>query len=543
MIFGPTPLEEALGAVLAHTHRLPGRVLKKGTVLDAAALAALAEAGEREVIAARLEPGDVAEDEAAGRLAEALLRPGLTRSRAATGRVNLFAAMPGVLALDVALIDRLNALDESLTLATQPAFAPLSAREMAATIKVIPFAVPGAVLVEAEALARAGHALSFHPYRPFRAGLAMSSLPGMKESILAGTLEATRARVEAVGGELLPAERVPHEEAAIAGALHRLRAAGADLLMVIGASAVVDRRDVGPAAITRAGGEIEHFGMPVDPGNLLCLGRLEGRPALVLPGCARSPALNGFDWVLQRLAAGIPVTGRDIQRLGAGGLLMEIETRPLPRAAAGRAEPLPRPGHRPVAALVLAAGLSRRMGPVNKLLAEDAAGRPMIARTVDHVLASRADPVIVVTGHERERVEAALAGRPVRFVHAPDHAEGLSASLRAGLEAVPEDSEGALVCLGDMPLVGPGTLDRILDGFDPAAGRSVVQPVHEGQPGNPVLWGREFFAEIRALTGDRGARGLLARHAAHLATVPVTEDSVLRDFDTPEALAGLDAPA
>lgn len=339
MIFGPTPLAEAMGAVLAHTHRLPGRVLKKGTVLDAAALAALSEAGEREVIAARLEPGDVAEDEAAGRLAEALLRPGLTRSRSATGRVNLFAGVPGVLVLDVALIDRLNALDESLTLATQPAFAPLSAREMAATIKVIPFAVPGAVLEEAEALARAGHALSFHPYRPFRAGLVMSSLPGMKESILAGTLEATRARVEAVGGELLPAERVPHEEAAIAGALHRLRAAGAELLMVIGASAVVDRRDVGPAAITRAGGGIEHFGMPVDPGNLLCLGRLEGLPALVLPGCARSPALNGFDWVLQRLAAGIPVTGRDIQRLGAGGLLMEIETRPLPRAAAGRAEP------------------------------------------------------------------------------------------------------------------------------------------------------------------------------------------------------------
>ncbi|PZP43386.1 MAG: 4-diphosphocytidyl-2C-methyl-D-erythritol kinase [Azospirillum brasilense] len=543
MIFGPTPLAEALGAVLAHTHRLPGRVLKKGTVLDAAALAALSEAGEREVIAARLEPGDVAEDEAAGRLAEALLRPGLTRSRAATGRVNLFAGVPGVLALDVALIDRLNALDESLTLATQPAFAPLSAREMAATIKVIPFAVPGAVLAEAEALARAGHALSFHPYRPFRAGLVMSSLPGMKESILAGTLEATRARVEAVGGELLPAERVPHEEAAIAGALHRLRAAGAELLMVIGASAVVDRRDVGPAAITRAGGGIEHFGMPVDPGNLLCLGRLEGCPALVLPGCARSPALNGFDWVLQRLAAGIPVTGRDIQRLGAGGLLMEIETRPLPRAAAGRAEPSPRPGHRPVAALVLAAGLSRRMGPVNKLLAEDAAGRPMIARTVDHVLASRAEPVIVVTGHERERVEAALAGRPVRFVHAPDHAEGLSASLRAGLGAVPAVCEGALVCLGDMPLVGPGTLDRILDGFDPAAGRSVVQPVHEGQPGNPVLWGREFFTEIGALTGDRGARGLLALHAAHLAAVPVTEDSVLRDFDTPEALERLDAPA
>ena len=540
MIFGPTPLEQAERAVLAHTLRLPGRVLKKGTVLDAAALAALRDAGRTEVVAARLEPGDVAEDAAADRLAEALLRRsapgGLTRSRAATGRVNLFAAAHGVLGVDAALVDAINALDESVTLATLPPFAAVAPGEMVATIKVIPFAVPGAVLDAAEALARGGAALALHPYRPLLAGLVVSALPGMKQAIFDNAAQVTGARIAALGGTLLPPEHVPHETAAIAAALGRLRAAGAGLLLVAGASAVVDRRDEGPAGIVAAGGEIEHFGMPVDPGNLLCLGRIGDIPALVLPGCARSPKLNGFDWVLQRLAARIPVTRRDIMGLGVGGLLMEIESRPLPREVATRNR-----GARRVAAVVLAAGLSRRMGGRNKLLLPDAGGMPMVARVADHALASGAETVIVVTGHQREAVEAALAGRPLRLVHAPDHAEGLSASLRAGLDAVPEEAEGVLVLLGDMPLVTEATLDRLIGAFDPVAGHAIVQPVHAGVPGNPVLWAREFLPEMRALTGDAGAKPLLRRHAARVARVEVADDSVLRDFDTEDSLPGLAA--
>ncbi|EFH10218.1 molybdopterin-binding protein, partial [Teichococcus cervicalis] len=338
MIFGPTPLDAAQGAVLAHTLRLPGRVLKKGTVLEAEAIEALRAAGKREVVAARLESGDVPEDEAAHRLGEALLGPLLARSRAATGRVNMLADAAGLLVVNEALIHRLNALDESITLATLPNYTPVTAREMLATVKIIPFAVPGGVLQVAEAVARSGRALAIHPFRPLKVGLVLTELPGLKESIMEGAVEATEARVTALAGQLLPPERCRHEEGAIAEALTRLKRAGAELLLIAGASAVVDRRDAGPAAITRAGGTIEHFGMPVDPGNLLCLGRIGEIPALVLPGCARSPKLNGFDWVLQRLFAGLPVASAEIARMGVGGLLKEIETRPLPRDSAPRAQ-------------------------------------------------------------------------------------------------------------------------------------------------------------------------------------------------------------
>ena len=529
MIFGPTPLAEAEGAVLAHTHRLPGRVLKKGSVLEAEAIAALRAAGMEAVIAARLEPGDVGEDAAARRIASALLGPGLQTSRAATGRVNLLAASAGLLRADRARIDALNAVDEAVTVATLPDATPVGVGEMVATIKIIPFALPGATLARAEA-ACAGGAMAVLPWQARRVGLVLTTLPGLKASIIAGTVEAMVGRVQSIGATLLPPVQCPHRSEPIAAALRGLLADGADLLLVAGASAVVDRRDVGPAGIVAAGGEVLHFGMPVDPGNLICLGRIGAVPALVLPGCARSPKLNGIDLVLHRLAAGLPVTGETVAAMGVGGLLKDVTARPLPRARA-TAGPA-------VAAVVLAAGQSSRMAPRHKLLVEDGAGRTMIARVIDAVLASRARPVLVVTGHRAAEVQAALAGRPVRFVAAAEYAAGLSASLRAGLSAVPADASAALIVLGDMPLVTAATIDRLIETFDPDEGRAIVAPSHDGRLGNPVLWDRRYFPAMMALTGDSGARALLRQHADAVAEL-ASDATVLRDFDTPESLRDL----
>ncbi len=531
MRFGPVALVDAVGAILAHTQRLPRHVIKKGTVLDAAAVAALQEAGRVEVIAAQLEPGDVEENAAADRVAQALVSVGLVATRASTGRVNLVAGKAGLLEVDRAALDALNGLDEAVTVATLPDHASVAAREMVATIKIIPFAVHRAVLERVEA--RSGTPLKLHPYRHLQVGLVMTTLPGLKDSILAGTAEATAARVAALTGTLLPPVTTAHAPGPIAAALNRMVEHGADILLIAGASAVVDRRDVGPSGIVQAGGEILHFGMPVDPGNLICLGRIGHRPALVLPGCARSPKLNGIDWVLSRLFAGLPVDGAVIAGMGSGGLLKETGARPLPRGKIAPAAPAQ------VAAIVLAAGRSSRMAPHHKMLVPDASGRAMVARVVDYVLASAARPVIVVTGHGAAEVEAALHGRDVIFVHAPRYTDGLSASLAAGIGSVPVSARAALICLGDMPLVTGAMIDRVIEAYDPDEGRAVVVPACRGKIGNPVLWDRRFFPEIAGLRGDMGARPLLARHAEHMATVELGDDAVLRDFDTVESLATL----
>ena len=542
MKFGSVPLEEARGAILAHSQRAGERMIRKGTLLDEVALAALRDAGRTEVICAQMEPGDVPEDEAADRLATPLVSPLVSRSRAATGRVNLVADVHGLLRVDAGKIDRLNAIHEALTVGTLPDYAVVAPRDLVATIKIIPLAVPGTMLSVAEAVARQGGSpLALHPFRPLKVGLVVTELPGIKDSVLDKTAAVTETRVTQLTGTLLPVARCAHTEEAVARAMERLVADGADLLLMIGASAVVDRRDVGPAGIVRAGGEILHFGMPVDPGNLICLGRIGERPALVLPGCARSPKLNGIDFVLTRLFAGLPVTGQDMMGMGVGGLLKEIDTRPLPRE---KAPATPRSGAEPrsrpmIAAIVMAAGRSRRMAPHNKLLVTDQAGKPMIARVVDNVLSSKARPILVVTGHMAEQVEHALGGRPVQYVHAESYADGLSASLKAGIAAVPPECSAAIVCLGDMPLVTGRMIDRLMQNYDPDEGRLIVLPTFRGKQGNPMLWDRRYFPEILGISGDSGARFLVGKYAEAVAEVEMADDAVLRDFDTTESLATL----
>jgi molybdenum cofactor cytidylyltransferase len=220
--------------------------------------------------------------------------------------------------------------------------------------------------------------------------------------------------------------------------------------------------------------------------------------------------------------------------MGAGGLLVDTPVRPLPRAEAGK--PAGRVGDEPkVAALVLAAGQSRRMGSVNKLL-QPVDGAPMVVRAVDAVLASRAANPIVVVGHEAERVRAALAGRKLIFVENPDYADGLSTSLRRGVAAVPADADAVLVCLGDMPRISAAQIDRLIAAFNPLEGRAICLPTHRGKRGNPVLWARRFLPEMMEIAGDVGARHLLGEYADQVCEVEMDEDSVLLDIDTPEAL-------
>jgi molybdenum cofactor cytidylyltransferase len=542
MKFGAFPLAEARGAINAHSLKLGDRMIRKGALLDDAALDALRDAGHQDVVCAILEPGDVPEDIAADRLATPLVVPLVARSRAATGRVNLSAEVPGLLRVDTVRIDRLNTIDESITIGTLPDYAVVTPKDLVATIKIVPFSVPGTVMTVAEALVRQGPSpLTLHPFRHLKVGLVVTELPGLKPSVIQKTIAVTEARITALTGSLLPPVQCPHTEHAVGRALEGLIADGADLLLVVGASAVLDRRDVGPMGIVQAGGEIVHFGMPVDPGNLICIGRIGERPALVLPGCARSPTLNGIDFVLTRLFAGLEVTARDVMRMGVGGLLKEMETRPLPRE---KAPATPRSGAAPrsaptIAAVILAAGRSRRMAPHNKLLIADKAGKPMVSRVVDNVLSSKARPILVVTGHMAEQVEQAVGGRPVRFVHAESYADGLSASLKAGIAAIPPECAAAIVCLGDMPLVTGRMIDRLISVYDADEGRLIVLPTFRGKQGNPMLWDKRFFPEILEISGDSGARFLIGKHAEAVAEVEMADDAVLRDFDTTESLTTL----
>ena len=333
MTFGEIDVALAQGAILAHSVRTNGISFKKGRVLSEADIAELTKAGVSAVFAARVEAGDVHEDAAAACLADAVCGDGVTRQAASTGRANIYSAHNGIVLVDAGLVRALNRLHEAVTLATLTPFQAVKAGQMVATVKIIPFSAPANIVDEAVELAGSGALLSVVPFTPHKAGLVLTRTAGMKETLLEKSATVIRDRLERHGSTLGDVVEVEHTIDGVSEGISRLKASGHKPVLVFGASAIVDRGDVVPAGLEAAGGQIVHLGMPVDPGNLLLLGTLDGDAVIGVPSCARSPKLNGFDWVLGRVLAGIDVRPQDIMDMGAGGLLMEIETRPSPREA------------------------------------------------------------------------------------------------------------------------------------------------------------------------------------------------------------------
>ncbi len=538
MQFGNFPVAGAAGAILAHGVRQGTLSFRKGRTLSAEDVKALQDAGIADVTIAWAEPGDIPEDEAAGRVARAAAADdGTVRVGAAfTGRANLYAQAPGLALIAPEAIDIANGLDEAITIATLPPFAKVADGQMLATIKIIPFAARETSVAAAEKILTASPAIRVAPFLPRRAALISTHLPGKKPALLEKNRDALEARLKPLGSTIAFERRVPHHIGAVADAITEAAAAGADPILLFGASAIADRRDVLPAALERAGGHVAVLGMPVDPGNLLMAGSLKARTVIGLPGCARSPKLNGFDFVLWRVLAGLPVGRPEIAAMGLGGLLADSPVRPHPRDGAGPVLPrLPRIG-----AIVLAAGHSSRMRAASlnaNKLTQPLDGRPMVRHAVEAALKSAASDVVVVTGNEKEQITMALEGLPITFRDNPDYSKGLSTSLISGLNALPEECDGALILLGDMPAVDSHLLDRLIAAFDPEQDRAIIVPVHGGRRGNPVLWGRRFFSEIRELSGDTGARALLAPYATLVCEIEASSDAPLIDIDTQDALS------
>lgn len=330
MKFGPVSIDDAQGAILAHSVTgIQGRIAK-GTPLDAALVDQLRQAGHETVITARLEPGDVEENAAAFLLAQAIVpepqAQALRITKAGAGRANLYATGPGVVRMDAGAVHAVNAVNPMITIATVPQLHRVDAGTMVATIKIIAYAVPETALADACAAAAQCLAVAAPVYR---SASLIETTVGAADPATKGRAAMT-GRLDRLEVALTKRVLVPHQTEPLARAM--LDAPG-DVIFVLTASATSDPRDIGPEALRAAGGSVTAYGMPVDPGNLLFFGWLKEKPVIGLPGCARSPALNGADWVLERILCGFRLTQADIAAMGVGGLLKEIPTRPRPRAS------------------------------------------------------------------------------------------------------------------------------------------------------------------------------------------------------------------
>ncbi|MGE4612100.1 MAG: molybdopterin-binding/glycosyltransferase family 2 protein [Paracoccaceae bacterium] len=527
MKFGLVPIGDAKGAILAHSMGVEGVRFRKGKVLSQTDIEIMKIARITDVTVAILVADDVPEDQAAEALAKTLVpdpkAASLVINKPSTGRVNIYAKSGGVLQIDAEAIARFNLVTPSITVATLSNFTRVAPRALVATVKIIPYAVPKTLVETVKKCA----ALHLSPFSVKTASLILTQIHGMNVGLLDKARAAVENRLRALNCRLTDVQTVPHE---IEGLSNAIKAAKGDMILILTASATSDINDVGPAALEQSGGETTRFGMPVDPGNLLFLGNHKSRPVIGLPGCLRSPALNGADWVLERIAAGLQVTDADIAAMGVGGLLKETPTRPHPRS--GKARPSVRSK---VEIILLAAGSSRRMRGRDKLL-EQVNGAPLLRRSAMAAVAAQTDRVHVVMQPENAARGSTLDGLDVNSVSSPEWQEGMAASIRAGMGSVSEDCDAVIIALADMPEVNADHFNRLLSAFDAAAGHEICRAMAaDGTPGLPVLFGRRFFETLGALTGDRGARDVINEASEFLVNVPTDGMGAVIDLDTPDA--------
>ena len=542
MRFGAFDIGACEGLILAHSRKLAGKRIAKGSVLTADLVDAFRQDGVTQLVCAAPDAGDLSEDQVADRLAAVLMTAGVSCSEAATGRVNFKVGTTGIIRYDRALITALNSVDEALTFSLVQHNQLLSTGQMAATLKVIPYFVSEQICRQFEDVLQGRPAFTFHPLQSWRVSLIQTMDDVLGERVYTATKSVTERRLAQLGSKLTDSRRCAHDSSSVSSQISEALATGADLVLLCGCSAVVDRRDVLPVAIEQAGGQIDQLGLAVDPGNMLLAAHIDTTPVIGMPGCARSPKLNGFDWVLHLLLAGVPLSRAELADMASGGLLMEIASRPLPRDLASKSPPAP--PHMGV--VLLAAGQSRRMGDINKLTAK-IAGKPVIRHVAETVLGAGFTDVVVVLGHDSQAVQTCLDGLPVRFVVNDDYLSGQASSVGAGVAALDSSATDVMVVLGDMPLLTPSFLQDLQRHHLASSQHEqmICLPVSskdgQRQVGHPVVWGRQFFSELQRLKGDQGGRQIWAEHPAMISHLTVDDPALFLDTDTADALQQAEA--
>lgn len=356
MHFSSFPTSRKLkGALLAHSIKVGDTHFKKGRLLSPSDINKLLSSNIKTVMVALLDDNDINEDQAAKTISALIKGKNLEATPPFTGRVNLLANKNGLCLLNVNALQSLNRIDEAVTVATIPNYEIIHTKQMVATIKIIPFGVPRETIKKVEGLI-SSPLINIKPFKVKIVKHIQTFHEGTKQSVLDKTRDVLTNRLIALGNKLHSEQRCPHDISCLTEEITRtIKAEKPDVLILTGASAITDRADVLPQALKHAGGTVQRFGMPVDPGNLLMLGDIGDIKVIGMPGCARSPKLNGFDWVLQRMLAEVEISNNDISDMAVGGLLKEIPTRPLPRSStankkmSNRKEPI-------ITAVILAAG-------------------------------------------------------------------------------------------------------------------------------------------------------------------------------------------
>ena len=526
MNFGEVKIVNSLHSILAHTITVDGKKFSKGRIISREDQKYLIKNNIDSLICVTLTKQDVHEDNAANILAKNFNNTSIAIEKAFTGRSNILANESGLLVINEDNIRKFNEISNSITIATLNNNSKVTKGEMIATIKIIPFSVKEKSITDLKKI-NFKKSLYIHPFLEKKCALLLTH--SNKENIKLNSISEKRVkdRLQNLNCTLELIKTCKHDTNDITKSIKYFLNKEVDLVLILGSSAIVDINDKIPEAILNTNGKIIRFGMPVDPGNLLLLGEIKKIPIIGLPGCARSPSLNGFDWVLERVLSGNQITNTDISNMGVGGLLKTLNKRDK-KIDLGKTYK--------IANIILAAGQSKRMLKDNKLLIK-INKQYMIEKIVDTALNSSADSTVVVLGHQNNVIQEIIQNKEVITTINEDYKKGLSSSLQCGISALPDDCDAAIIILADMPNIEIKVLNSIINNYNPKKNKSIIIPTFNGKKGNPILIDRKYFPDILKVKGDKGAKDIIANNKNYVLEIPQNNSSVLDDIDTKEDLS------
>jgi molybdenum cofactor cytidylyltransferase len=528
MKFETRKTESCVGWRLAHSVVLKHEKVKKTRLITDEYIQFFQDQGIGKLQVFKLDNDDIEENIAASAIANHIAGQNVITDKSARGRCNILAATDGMISFPPDL-NQYNFIDESITLATLHNMQSVKKGQLLATVKIIPYAIPQKFIDQLLTLTAK---IDVSPFKEYRSTIISSS-----NNLNEKAFSAIENRIKSSSGTIVSVIRCEHSLQELSKEIRTASSeTNVDLILISGLSAISDHRDVAPAALIKAGGQIQHLGMPVDPGNLLMLGYINDKTVIGLPSCAKSPALNGFDWILQRFAARLHISSDDIKHMGIGGLLKEDKNRPSPRYQVDN--DLNKSKLLSIKVALLAAGKSSR-AKTNKLLVQ-ANGEPVISKTVTAIIKSKfidEKDVFVITGHDSEKIETVMAQHAVQIHFNPSFETGMSASLKVANELVHEKTDYILIALADMPFVNSQTIDRLIETAVTHPEYDVIIPTFQRKRGNPVLWQRSYFHNVKNLSGDQGGRSIIKENEENVIEVEINDPGILIDLDTPEMIA------
>ena len=526
MNFGKVKIKDSLNGILAHTISIGKKRFSKGRIISKEDQHYFMKHKIESLICATLGETDIHEDKAANLLAKKFNNKTLALEKAFTGRANILANESGLLIIDVNKIRKFNSISENITIATLNNNSKVKKGEMIATIKIIPFSIEDRyfkIINEINFL----KSLYIHAFKHKKCALLLTHIEKENKKINSISEIRIKDRLEKLNCTLELINTCEHDSKEIAINIKNFVKNNFKLILILGSSAIVDINDKIPEGIKNANGKIIRFGMPVDPGNLLLLGQIKNIPIIGLPGCARSPTLNGFDWILERLLSGNSVTDKDISNMGVGGLLKTINKRNKINTKEKKYK---------ITNIILAAGQSKRMLKDNKLLIK-INKKTMIERIINTSLNSNANSTVVVLGHQSDTIQEYIRNKEVVTIINKDYKNGLSSSLQCGISALPDDCDAAIIILADMPNIQSNMINSMIKNYDPSNNKCIIVPTFKTKKGNPILLDRKYFPDILKVKGDKGAKDIILNNKESIYELPQKNSSVLNDIDTKEDLS------